>query len=109
MGPDGELTETIEAAQWEINTSGANGNGMEMGGEKLNGNRSSPAAVRVSESPSLSAQVLPSPSVSVQHPGPAPSLDRNCVQSQAPAIDRSPHEGPTWDQLHEKCTQRGYC
>ena len=64
---------------------------------------SSPGAIPVPASPSLSAQGLSSasPSLSVQLRAPASSFDRNCVQPQACAVDQTPYDELTWDRPDE--------
>ena len=69
---------------------------------------SSPAAIPVPTSPSLSIQVPSSRSPSVQPPEPASYFDRNCARPRAPVIDRTPHGGLTWDQLHGRFSQRSF-
>ena len=88
----------------------ANGNEVGVGGERADSaprtgapgdnSPSSPSAIPAPESPSLSVKVPSSPFRPAQLPSPASSFGRNCVQSQAPAIDRAPYERRTWDQLH---------
>ena len=120
MRPYGESPETPGGRpMWRGGPSGTNGNGMEMEGERVGSAPSagipgdisliSQAAVPVPDSPSFSVQVPSSPSFSVQRPEPALSCGRNCAQSPAPIVDRSPSEGLTSDRLHELCSQRGYC
>ena len=65
-------------------------------------------AILAPDSPSLSAQAPSSPRPPMEHPAPESSLDKNCAQSQAPAVDRTQNGQLTWGQPHEQYRKGGY-
>ena len=72
------------------------------------GSRRRQGALPAPDSPSLSVR-LPAPKGSVgRHPDPGSSFDRLCEPSQALEVNRTLYDEMTWDQLHDKCSQRGF-
>ena len=94
------------------------GNAMDVDGDRVDttssmgtagyGPRTYPEVILAPGSPPRSAQVLPSPRSSMQHPASEPSPDGNCGQRQFPFVDQTQYEQLTWDQPHEQCSQREY-
>ena len=78
------------------------------GGAGLESSSPSPGWIPAPSPFPLSIRAASSPSLSAQSPPAAPSFDRECTQSQAPAATRSDYNPLTYNELHHVCLRRGH-